>query len=164
MITRSVMDLMTRELRMAGFNPTNGALPAHNEVGCNGIRKVIFEATATRLRFKQDLNGNGAIEPLASEDVTYELVGSQVRRALGDNAATPLVDYVPTNGLTFRYYNNSNPPVELLPTPLAGCNLANVAKVRITVSANLPNQYYGSAVPFRSVAASEIAIRSRSVF
>ena len=158
-VTRSVMDLMTRDLRLAGYDPTGAAPPLHTEAGCTTIPRAFITATPTQVRFQQDLNGNGAIDAALGEDVTYDISGSQLRRRLGDGAATPLVDYaVPTTGLSFRYFNNSNPPVELVP-PLGGCQLANIAKVRITLNASVPNPHH----PMKSTAESEIAVRNRSL-
>jgi type IV pilus assembly protein PilW len=158
-VTRSVMDLMTRELRLAGYNPTGASPAAHNEAGCVGIARAFLSATSTQVRFQQDLNANGAIDAALGEDVTYDISGTQLRRAVGDNAPTVLVDYAePSTGLAFRYFNNSNPPVELIP-PLAGCQLANIAKVRVTLRANVPHPHH----PMRSTAESEIAVRNRAL-
>jgi len=159
-VTRSVMDLMTRELRLAGYNPTDAAALKHTEAGCVGITRAFLTATPTQVRFQQDLNGNGVIDAALGEDVTYDISGSQLRRRQGDGAATPLVDYaVPTTGLSFRYFNGSSPtPVDLVP-PLGACQLANIAKVRITLNASVPNPHH----PMKSTAESEIAVRNRSL-
>ncbi len=166
-VTRRAIDLAGRELRMAGYNPTNLALGLHGEAGCVGAQKAILAATPTQLRFQQDLNGNGVIGG-AGEDVTYSLSSGHIMRT-DDGAATALVDYVPSNGLAFQYFNNSNPPVELVPSgsppALTGCQLANIAKVRITVTANIANPSHNNAAstPLVSKAESEIAIRNRSL-
>jgi hypothetical protein len=157
-VTRSVMDLMTRELRLAGYNPTNAPALLHTEAGCTTITRAFVTATPTQVRFRQDLNANGVIDAALGEDVTYSISGTQIRRALGDGAPTVLVDYANAGtGLAFRYFNNGNPPVELVP-PLAACpGLANIAKVRITLSATVPNPH----LPLLSTAQSEVAVRNR---
>ena len=158
-VTRSVMDLMTRELRLAGYNPTGAAPTMHTEAGCTSIGRAFLTATSTQVRFQQDLNANGAIDAALGEDVTYDILGTQLRRAVGTNQPTVLVDYAePSTGLAFRYFNNSNPPVEIMP-PLAGCQLANVAKVRVTLRANVPHPHH----PMKSTAACEVAVRNRSL-
>jgi type IV pilus assembly protein PilW len=102
-VTRSVMDLMTRELRLAGYNPTGAAPAAHTEAGCVGIGQAFLTATSTQVRFQQDLNANGAIDAALGEDVTYDILGTQLRRAVGTNQPTVLVDYAePSTGLAFR--------------------------------------------------------------
>jgi len=169
-VTRTVIDLMSREMRMAGFNPTNLALTVTGPLsGCANIQESVTEATPTRIHLRQDLDGNGAIGG-AGEDVTYELMSGEIRRADGI-AALPLVvvDHVPTTGLVFRYFNGSNPPVELVPAgspaSLTVCQRAAVAKVRMTIEADLPNPNPKLAsTPVKSLAESEIAIRSRSTF
>jgi len=165
-VTRTVIDLMSREARMAGYNPTSLALVNTNPLsGCPGIPQAITEATTTKLHFLQDLNADGAIN-LAGEDVTYELVSGEIRRtdAVGA-AAVVLVDHVPATGLTFRYFDGSNPPVELVPggagASLTVCQRAAVAKVRVTVEADLTNPNPKVSTPVKSIAESEIAIRNR---
>src|SRR5205814_9632599 len=89
--TRTVLDTMARELRMASFDPTGsinpalGALTVAPGPNCPGTRQGIVQATATRVRFKQDLNGDGAING-AGEDVTYDVAGNSITRTDGANA------------------------------------------------------------------------------
>jgi type IV pilus assembly protein PilW len=168
-VTRRSIDLMTRELRMAGYNPTGGAIPLHTDAGCTTIAKAFLTATPSSVRFQQDLDGNGTIGA-AGEDVTYNLTSNQITRTdASTNTTTPIVDNVPSGGLTFQYFNNSNPPVELVPTgtppALTGCNLANIAKVRVKVTANLANPFHNNAssTPLVSKAESEVAIRNRAL-
>jgi type IV pilus assembly protein PilW len=60
-VTRAGLDLMVRNIRMAGFNPQN-----IDSVG-------IVEASPNALRFRYDLDGSGKIEEKANpgEDITY---------------------------------------------------------------------------------------------
>jgi type IV pilus assembly protein PilW len=168
-VTRTTIDLMSREMRMAGFNPTNLALTITGPLsGCPNIQESVTEATPSKLHLRQDLNGSGGIAG-AGEDVIYELVSGEIRRTDGLGAApVVLVDHVPSGGLAFRYFNGSNPPVELVPAgspaALTVCQRAAVSKVRVTVQANLPNPNPKVSTPVKSLAESEIAIRSRSTF
>jgi Tfp pilus assembly protein PilW len=168
-VTRTVIDLFARELRMASFDPSGTAIPMNVGVNCPEFRQAFVEATPTRLRFRQDLNGTGTINA-AGEDIVYELVGNEIRRQdmnVVGGAAIPLVSNVPTNGLRFRYYDGSNPPSELVPVgsppalPEAQRNC--IAKVRFSVRANLPNPNPRITTTVVSAAESEVAVRNRSL-
>jgi len=165
-VTRTVVDLMTRELRMATYDPSGAALTLSGPPNCPGVRQGIVEATPTRIRFKQDLDGNGATTGTA-EDVTYDVSGTQIRRTDGANAAQPIVDNVPTNGLKLQYFDSANPPNELVPAgnpaALTAAQRDCVAKVRVTITANVTNPNPRISTPLASTAESEVAIRNRSL-
>jgi type II secretory pathway component PulJ len=164
-VTRSVMDLVTRELRMAAYDPAD-ALPTSPGPDCPGVKEGIVEASRTRIRFRQDLDGDGAIAGTA-EDVTYELVGDELRRTDGAGAPVALVGSIPAGGFELRYYNGGNPPVELVPggepAVLSPGERNCVAKVRVTVRADVPNPDPANPQPLVSIAESEVAIRNRSL-
>ena len=95
-VTRAGIDIMTRNIRMAGLNPLN-----INPIG-------IVEATSNSIRFRYDTDGDGTIDTNATgednEDMGYLLNGSnQLIRQLNGKASTnrSLVDNV--DGLTFGY-------------------------------------------------------------
>jgi hypothetical protein len=168
-ITRTVIDLFARELRMASFDPTGAAIPMNVGADCPDFRQAFVEAGPTRLRFRQDLNGNGATNGPA-EDVLYELLNGEIRRQdmnVVGGAAVTLVSNVPANGLRFRYFDGSNPGIELLPIgappalTVGGRNC--IAKIRFVVQADLPNPDPHIATRVRSAAETEIAIRNRSL-
>jgi len=165
-VTRSVIDLMARELRMASYDPGT-AIPTAPSPGCApGVKQGIIEATPTRIHFRQDLNGDNAIAA-AGEDVTYDLSGDSITRADGLAAPVVLATGIPTGGLAFLYFDNSNPPVQLvpagIPAVLTQCQRDSVAKIRITVTANLTNPNPNISTPIASVAESEVAVRNRSL-
>jgi len=164
-VTRSVIDLMTRELRMATYDPTGAAIPTAPAGGsCPGVKQGIIEASVTKLHFKQDLSGDGSTLA-AGEDVTYDVLGDTIRRQDGPAAPVSLVSGVPTGGFALQYYNGSNPPVELIPSgsppALTQAQRDCVAKIRITVKADIDNPTL--KVPLASLAESEVAIRNRSL-
>ncbi len=165
-VTRSAIDLMARELRMASLDPTGLALPTSIGLTCPGVKQGIVEATPTSLHFRQDLNGDGALTA-AGEDVTYSLAEGQIRRTDGVAAPVAMVDSVPSGGLAFRYFDASNPPVELVPAgapaALSQAQRDCVAKIRVLVTARLTNPNPRITTPIISVAESEVAIRNRSL-
>jgi hypothetical protein len=149
-IPRAVVDVMTRELRMASY----------------GVERGIVEATPTRIRFRQDLDRDGTIARSGGEDVAYDLVGETIRRTDGDGAPAVLADGIATNGLTFRYFDGGTPPAELLPagTPpaLGASQRERVAKIRIDVLAHVPSPDPRVSTPIATLAESEVAIRTPS--
>jgi len=161
-VTRSVIDLMARELRMACYDPGT----AINKSGgpCKpDVKQGIIEATPTRIHFQQDLNGDNVIGA-PGEDVTYELSNGSVLRTDGLAEPVVLASGVPTGGLSFLYFDNGNPPGQIGPgAVLNQCQRDSVGKVRVTVRANLPNPNSRIPTPIASVAESEVAIRNRSL-
>ena len=100
-VTRAGVDIMTRNIRMAGLNPLN-----INPIG-------IVQATSNSIRFQYDTNGSGTIATNAiddaNEDMGYLLNGNkQLIRQLNGKATSnrSLVDNV--SDLTFRYLDADN--------------------------------------------------------
>jgi type IV pilus assembly protein PilW len=167
MITRSAMDLMTRELRMAAFDPAGTALTTAPGPNCPGNKQGFLMAGATKLRFQQDLNADGVISA-TGEDVTYEMVESDILRTDGNQPPALLVDHLSGTGLNFRYFDGSNPPIELVPSgsppALTSGQMDCIAKVRVKVEASFPNPDPRAASQLvKSLASSEIAVRNRSL-
>ena len=163
---RSVLDLMAREIRMASYDPTGAALPAAPGPACPGVRRGLADATPTRVRFQQDLNGDGALAG-ANEDLTYELVGTDLQRTDGASAPVVLASGLPSGGFVLRYFTGGNPPVELVPAgsppALSAAQRDCVARVRLTLQATLPNPNPNSPHALVSQVSSEVAIRSRAL-
>jgi len=163
--TRSVLDLMGREMRMASYDPTLTALAPTPGPACPGFRRGIVDAAPTRLHFQQDLNGDGLVTG-PNEDLTYELVGTDLRRTDGTGAPVVLASGLPTGGFVLRYFTGGNPPVELLPSgapaALSAAQRDCVARVRLTLQATLANPDTNNPNALRSLVSSEVAIRSRA--
>ena len=162
-VTRSMIDLMARELRMACYDPGT-AIPKSLGPCAPDVKQGIIEATPTKIHFRQDLNGDNAIGA-PGEDLTYELSNGTVLRT--DGAAQPVVlaGGVPAGGLSFLYFGLDGNQIVPggSPAALTQCQRDSVAKVRMTVRANLPNPNARISTPIASVAQSEVAVRNRSV-
>jgi type IV pilus assembly protein PilW len=164
-VTRTAIDMMARELRMASYDPSAAALPAAGPC-CPGYRRGIVDARRDRLQFRQDLNGDGDVAD-AGEDVVYDVAGEALRRTDGAGAADAIATGIPAGGLVLRYFDGSHPANELVPAgsppALTTCQRDCVARVHITVRASLDNPDPNVATPVRAEASSEIAIRNRSL-
>ena len=102
-VTRAGINILTRDLRMAGLNPLN-----INQIG-------ILEASVHKIRFQHDTNGSGEIEKGQSEDISYLLNGNhQLIRQKDCNSRSnrSLVDHV--NNLTFEYFNRDNKETSII--------------------------------------------------
>jgi hypothetical protein len=163
---RNVVDLASRELRMATYDPSGTALPTAPGPSCPGVRSGLDEATPSKVHFRQDLDGDGAIA-VAGEDVTYELVGSQLQRTDGAGTPLTLATGIPAGGFVLQYFNGSNPPVELVPSGSPAALTAGqrdcVTKVRLTLTTTLVNPDPHHTMPLKTVATSDVAIRNRSL-
>ncbi len=88
---RAAMDMMSREIKMAGFNPT-------------GATFVAIPYNASQLQIRADLNGDGDTSD-ANEDITYDIANNQIRRNTGggpqpfaENIQSFTIQYLDVNG------------------------------------------------------------------
>jgi type IV pilus assembly protein PilW len=82
---RAGLDLMAREIRMAGYDPAGTANAGITTAGSNSII------------FTSDLDGDGAIA--ADENITYALSGTELQRngqAVAENIDALHFDYLPS--------------------------------------------------------------------
>jgi type IV pilus assembly protein PilW len=165
-VTRTVMDLLARELRMATYDPSGVAITTSPPGTCPGVKQGIVLAKLDQIQFVQDLNGDGDLSDEA-EDVYYYALGGELRRVDGGGSALVLTENLDTAGFLLRYFDNSNPPVELVPSgsppALTAAQRDCVAKVQITVRASVENPNPRSDEPLESLAQAEVAIRNRSL-
>jgi type IV pilus assembly protein PilW len=123
---RIAMEMMVREISMAGYNPTGAT-----------TRPGIVAAGANSITFSMDITDTGDTTKIAdgltdgpNEYITYDLyTTSDGIRALGRKSTSsanrqPVVENV--ESLSFIYYDGATPP-----TPTAV--LANIRSVKITI-------------------------------
>jgi type II secretory pathway component PulJ len=91
---RTIVDLMAREIRRAGMDPT-----------CAKNFEAISRASGTQLRIKSDLNGGGGIGS-GDENIRYNYSSSRKEIQRITSAGTDvLLDSVPAGSLSFGYYD-----------------------------------------------------------
>lgn len=129
---RTVVDLMVREIRNAGFAPNGGA--------CG-----VLQASADVFQFTYDANANGLCVTDANENITYSFATTgcpngfgNIRRQDGANDPQALTDCnVPTGAANFSFtYFTQNSTVALA-TPVTG--LATIQRVVVTVAIQSKN-------------------------
>ena len=96
-VTRAGINIMTRNIRMAGLNPLK-----INQIG-------LLEASVNKIRFQHDTNGSGSIETGQNEDIAYLLNGNHqlIRQKDGNSRSNKsLIDHV--TDLTFKYFDRDD--------------------------------------------------------
>ena len=112
---RGVLDILSRELKMAGYKPNGG--------GFNGVTY-----STTQLMVQADLNSDGAISTssTANEQITYAFdnANEQITRAVGSGSAQVLAAHIAA--FTFNYLNSAGAATTVS---------ANIRQVSITITA-----------------------------
>ena len=152
--TRGSMELMVREIRLAGYFPENFPfiMPAGPPTGCVGPPFVgISNAAATTITICSDIDGDNS-----SEMVVYTWFGdtdvdnivdpgeNEIRRQVTDDTGLQPQEVIAFNisQFTFQYFDGSNPTVQLNP----GACLNNttfpcdIARVNIAMTGSEPLQ------------------------
>lgn len=166
-VTRSAIDLISRDVRMSSYDPTGVALPLWVGVTCPNVREGLVTARPNAIRIQQDLDADGLLNT-PGEDVMYDVNGDQIRRrdfSDGGTLAT-LVSGVAATGLQIRYFDGASPPNELVPAgsppSLTQTQRACVEKVQVRIAAQIPSPV-ANRDPLTSVVESGVAIRNRSL-
>jgi hypothetical protein len=121
------VDVLLRELRMAGFSAAGEVLPA------------VQAATPERVEVAADFNGDGDIDD-ANERIMYAYDGSKrsVMRATGGGSPQPFVPDVPPGGFFLRYSTKDG---SALPTDADGLDAnerAMIAAVGLRLQIDAP--------------------------
>ena len=129
---RGVLDILSRELKMAGYKPNGG--------GFNGVTYSTIQ-----LMVQADLNSDGAISTssTANEQITYafDSANDQITRAVGSGSPQILAEHI--SAFTFNYLNS---------TGAATTVSANIRQVSITITAKTakPDPNYTSDGGYRT--------------
>ncbi|MBU0698051.1 MAG: prepilin-type N-terminal cleavage/methylation domain-containing protein, partial [Proteobacteria bacterium] len=120
---RAATDILIREIRMAGCNPTGAS-----GIGFQTNSDDRYNTDANSIRFTMDTDGDGATTS-SNEDINYYLYTSDGiqklgRRTSGAGSPEPVAEYV-TN-LAFTYYNAAG---AVLTPPLSAADLGNIHAV-----------------------------------
>ncbi len=159
--TRGSMELMVREIRLAGYFPENFPfiMPAGPPTGCVGGLVGISNAAATTITICSDIDGDNS-----SEMVVYTWFGdtdgdnvvdpgeNEIRRQVTDDTGLQPQEVIAFNICAFSltYFDAANagigggpvgvlqcPPVPQGP-PVTAANLANIRRVAITMTGAEP--------------------------
>ena len=114
---RGALDVITRELKMAGYKPNGGS-----------VTGVTY--STTQLQIDADLNADGMISTSASDNeriiYAFDSTSEQITRKVGStsNTAQVLADNI--TGFSFDYFDSSGASTTVS---------ANIRQVRVTITA-----------------------------
>ena len=132
--TRGVLDLMTREIRNAGYNPTKGTSGAN----CAGTPTAgtpgVVTATSTLFKFTYDSTGDGNCNG-TDEEITYQYQtpGPQNCASGGDivrtaNGSSEAITDCNVTAFSYSYYAQDSS------TAMSPVVVANIQRVKISVT------------------------------
>lgn len=114
---RATMDMMVREIRMAGYDPTGAGFAG---IGTN---------TSGMLQFLADIDGNGATTD-TNEDITYRYYDAndasyprEIKRKTDSGSFQPFVENI--DDCNFLYYDNNG---------VATSTASSIRQIRITIT------------------------------
>ena len=142
---RVPLDFITRDLRNAGYNPTED-LTTGTSVGLipddpNDPDDPNVSITTNSIKILSDIDGNGAIPTTntdADEKVTYDLDGTDYTDGITfdiDRNGQPLVQNI--TALTFTYYDSDG---NTIATPITGDNLSIIRLVAVSITARTSDE------------------------
>ncbi|HEA67633.1 MAG TPA: prepilin-type N-terminal cleavage/methylation domain-containing protein [Desulfobacterales bacterium] len=116
---RAAGDLMIRDIRMAGLDPTLS--------GNFGIIK----AEDKEIRFTMDSDEDGAVTPSNFEDISYNFIGNELKQSLDGGSFQPVIENVtfpiPADPV-FIYLDEDDNQIA---TPVSASELSNIRVVLV---------------------------------
>jgi type IV pilus assembly protein PilW len=116
---RGVLDVITRELKMAGYKPNGGSFSG-----------VTYSTTQLMIQTDLDASGGISTSTTANEQITYayDSTNKQITRAVGAGSALVLADNI--TAFTFSYLDS---------TGASTTTSANIRQVSISITARTAN-------------------------
>ncbi len=130
----SGLDMILRELRMAGYDPTGTAFNGKTLLSDGISPKRIIEATEKKIRFLTDTNGDGNFDD-DNEDITYELrKGETTLRRKTGAGGQPLAENI--DSLLITYLDKEG---KVLPAPVSDTNGIRMIEIYIRSKTERPD-------------------------
>jgi Tfp pilus assembly protein PilE len=143
-----VVDLMRREVRMAGFGASGRPVV--------GIRTARYDAITVAADVTGDADVDDANELIA---YAYDAVRGQLVRGTGGAPPQPFVSNVPADGLQMRYFAADGTELPAVSSPDA-TQAATIRRVDVSVRVERPNPNAAAGRPLRSVIRAAICRRN----
>jgi len=130
---RAAMDMMVREIRMAGYDPTRAG-----GMGFIGGGPANDVSDSDSIRFTLDLNDDGASTG-SNEDINYYLYTTSGVQKIGRKSTSagspqPIAETITALGFVYRDANDG-----VLTPPLDAAAAAAIRTVQISITAQTPN-------------------------
>lgn len=122
---RAAIDMMSREVRMAGYNPTNAKVT----FGSYQYNAFHILYNASQLQLRADLNGDGDVND-DNETITYiyDSTNKKITRQKGNDTAENFAENI--ENFKFSYLSGENPPVSIT----TAANQYTIRQVRLTIT------------------------------
>jgi type IV pilus assembly protein PilW len=132
---RGALDIMSRELKMAGYKPNGGSVTG------------VVSYSTTSLTIQADLNADGAVSPSGSDNeqiaYAYDSANKKITRQVGTAPAATLAENI--SGFTFTYYQSSGT------TPATSATNIRRIKIAITAKTEKPDPGYQTNGGYRTM-------------
>lgn len=143
----SGIDMMLRELRTAGYDPTGKAFNDGKPLSDGTEPKKIIEANYKKIRFLADINGDGNFsdEDDENEDITYELRnGETTLRRKSRKGGQPVAENI--ESLLITYLDKEG---KVLPAPVSDTSMIRMIGIYIRSRTERPDPDFKSENGFR---------------
>ena len=149
-VTVMALDVMTKELRMAGFSATAQPLTA--------IRAADHEY----VEVAADLNGDGDTDDMNELIAySYDAPKHEAMRATGGGSPQPLVHHVPLNGLRFAFFDAAGSEI---PVPSGGMTAdarGRIHRIDVLLRVELTNPDPSATRPLTSTVSISVCLRNQ---
>jgi type IV pilus assembly protein PilW len=140
---RAGMDIMSREIGMAGYDPTRANSDSTTSNDFSGVT-----VSSSQLQIRADLSGGGVINPSNEETIAYayDATNKRITRNAG-SGNQPFIENV--DSFTFAYLDGSG---------TATANSADVRRIRITITGRTakPDPKYPANGGYRTYTLTEV--------
>jgi Tfp pilus assembly protein PilW len=149
-VTVMALDIMTRELRMAGFSAAGTPLPP------------LRIAAPDRIEVATDFNGDGDTDD-SNELIGYTFDDSthQLKRATGGASPQPFVRNMAAAGFHFAYFDVDGAEIPAGATGLALAQLGRTHRIDMTLQVEFANPDPNSRTPLRSTVSGSVCLRNQ---
>lgn len=147
--TVMALDVMTRELRQAGFSATGRPLAA------------VLAAGPSQVAVATDFNGDGNSDD-ANELIaySYDAAKQQLMRATG-GSPQPFVRNVPPGGARFTFFDAAGNPLQPNPDTLTSDERRRIHRIDIVLDVELTNPDPQSHTPLVSRVSTSVSLRNQ---
>ncbi len=148
--TVMALDVMARELRMAGFSAAGASLQAVRAAGPD------------RVDVAMDLTGDGDTDD-SNERIAYSYdgVARQLRRATGGASPQPFISNVAALGFQLSYFDAAGAEITAGSAGLAPEQLLRVHRIDAALQVQYPNPDPNVAAPLRSAVFTSVCLRNQ---
>jgi hypothetical protein len=148
--TVMALDVMARELRMAGFSAA-GAPP-----------QALRAAAPEHVEVAMDLSGDGDTDD-SNERIAYSYDGAaqQLRRATGGGSPQPFIGNVPPLGFHLSYFDAAGVEMAAGSAGMTPEQLLRVHRIDVALQLQHPNPDPNVAAPLHTAVATSVCLRNQ---